>query len=276
MDQVEWIEVEPYSIKGIVMEGLSTVYDERLKEISILKLHPEYLPFVGEDYDAHRILHVGESHYINQQSDSEKADDYGISYFEKWWSDSCEELNERSCGWFHTRGVINNYMRNDSGSYTIFNNFLKSYSRAVLHEELQITAEAKKRYRELSFMNFFQMPSLYEGKGFWDSLYFSAKKEVGKKEAYKRACDTWYRTEEESVKTLDAVIDILEPRAIVITGLSAGRSYQHGNGKYVNDSRMIITSHPAYPFTWNKPLKSLDGKSGIDVCEEGFAKIFGK
>jgi hypothetical protein len=37
---------------------------------------------------------------------------------------------------------------------------------------------------------------------------------------------------------------------------------------------MIYTSHPGYPFTWWKKLKSLEGRRGIDIFEDGLKRIY--
>ena len=63
-------------------------------------------------------------------------------------------------------------------------------------------------------------------------------------------------------------------KAIVFTTVSAGNAYKEANGRYSNDPRVIYSSHPGYPYTWWKCLKSLDGKRGIDVMEDGLRSIF--
>ncbi len=249
------------------MERINHNYDAGLKEIEMLNLHPTFMPFIGADYDVFKILHIGESHYINQSPDNEK---YDIQYFKKWWSEPCDEILDDSYGWADTRQVMKNYMDGKYGAYSIFNNFLKSFSKIVLNKQIEsITLEDKGLYRYLAFMNFFQMPSIYEGKKYWDSLYISAKK-LGNKAM---ARDMWEIAVEKSVNTIDAVVDIIKPKAIVFTSISAGNAYKDAGGKYKDDTRMIFTSHPGYPFTWWKKLKSLDRRRGIDVMEEGLKTI---
>ena len=240
---------------------MNTVFDEAFLAIPILRLHPSFLPFVGSEYERYRVLHVGESHYIDNEA-------YDIQYFQKWWDSPCEEVEREFAGWF-TRPVIERYMSNAQGSYTIFSNFLKSFCRCVLHEEVSICPEVKKRYEYLAFMNFFQMPSLYPVTKYWDSLVRSAEKAGNSQLAY----DMWEIACNNAAKTLDSVIDILKPRAVVITSISAGNAYKEFGGRHADS--IIFTSHPAYPYTWQKPLKSLDGQKGVDVCEAGLRRIFG-
>ena len=240
---------------------MNTIYDESFMRIKTYQIHPGFLPFVGEKYEIYQVLHVGESHYINN-------DNYDIEYFANWFDSPCKKVEQEFSESF-TRPVMKKYMNNVSGSYTIFSNFLKSFCRSVMNEEITINPDTKKRYEYLAFMNFFQMPSLFYGIKYWESLLISAKRKNNKQLAY----DMWEDACKNAVETLDSVIDIIQPKAVVITSLSAGDAYKEYGGKY-KDS-IIFTSHPAYPFTWHKDLKGLDGKKGIDVCEEGLRAIFG-
>lgn len=239
-------------------------FDKQLNTITTYQIHPSFLPYIGDDFDEYRVLHVGESHYIGQSPENER---FGIDYFQKWWSAHCEEVEGEFGGWF-TRPVMQNYMDNKQGAYTIFNNFLKSFSRSVLDKEISINPDTKKLYRYLAFMNFFQMPSLYDGVKYWDSLEISAKKHGNMQAAY----DMWDAAVKNATETLDAVIDIIKPKAVVITSISAGNAYKKCGGKNVNS--IVFTSHPAYPYTWYKELKALDGQRGVDVCEQGLRKVF--
>ena len=243
-------------------------YDEKLKAIDLFKVHPTLLPFVGDEYDKYRILHIGESHYINQKYDSEK---YGIEYFVKWWKNPCNEILDDSPGYVDTRYVLSNYMNGINGSYSIFINFTKSFSRVVLNKEIsKIFHEDKALYKYVAFMNYFQMPSLYKGENFWNSLKKSAQK-CGKKEL---ASKTWYTAVEHSTAVVDSVIEILNPKAIVFASISAGEAYKDSNGKFASDSRLIITSHPGSPYSWNKPISSLGYQKGVDFFEKELKRIY--
>ncbi len=244
-------------------------YDEQLNKIEQLSLHPTLLPFVGDKYDECRILQIGESHYIHQSYEEEK---YNIQYFyEKWWVSSCKEMINDNDGWADTRGVLSEYIKGNNGRDTIFTNFIKSFSKIVLDRPIDhISLEDKGLYQYVAFMNFFQMPSIYEGYKYWDSLWASAKKIGNKQLAY----DMWNISVEKSIETLDIIIDVLKPKAIVFTSVSAGDAYKNHDGKYKSDSRIIYTSHPGYPYTWCKKLNRFDGKRGIDVLEDGLTQIY--
>lgn len=246
-------------------------YDENLKTIDFYKIHPSYLPFVGEKYEEYRILHIADSHFLNQM---EKTETVGIDYFfEHWWNESCvDAIKQLDCeGWIDTRKVIENYMSGITGSYSIFINMTKSFSKVILDREIKkISLQDKGVYKYFSFMFFFQMPSLYAGKKYWDSIYKSALKKNNKELAY----DVWDITVKKSIEVVDKVIDILAPKTIVFTSISARNAYKNNSGKYAEDERIIYTSHPGAPYSWNKNLTSLEGRKGVDIFEDGLRRIY--
>ena len=244
-------------------------YDDELMQIDFFKLHPTFLPFIGDDYNEYRILHIGESHFLDQSYEDER---FGIEYFQKWWTDPSEEVAKFCGDAFNTRGVLSHYASGGKDkSYTIYTNFIKSFSKVVLNNPIEsISPQDQGLYRYVAFMNFYQMPSLHLGIKFWKSLEASAEK-CGKKEL---ASETWQKAVKESVPVIDRVIDILDPKAIVFTSLSARDAYKASKGKYREDARVIFTSHPAYPYTWWKELRSLEYRRGIDVFEDELKRIY--
>ena len=149
---------------------MNLTYDAELKkQIQFYEIHPEYMPFVGDRYDEFKILQVGESHFIPQRAD--EPDLFSITYFEKWWEDSCAEAKncqQKNChnekgdqwgGWFRTKSVIENYMnRKRTRSHGIFTEMVKVFAvvcqnRTIMH----INDEESKNYNHFAFMNFFQV-----------------------------------------------------------------------------------------------------------------------
>lgn len=128
---------------------MNTQFDLELQNIPIYSLHKNLLPFIGDAYEDYRLLHIGESHYINQSPDNEK---YSAEYFMKWWTDSCQEIMDDSPGWVDTRQVMCNYMEGKYGAYSIFTNFIKSFSKIVLDNPIDsISSESKKLYENVAF-----------------------------------------------------------------------------------------------------------------------------
>lgn len=74
--------------------------------------------------------------------------------------------------WFNTRSVVNDYLAGyRTKSHGIFSNVVKSFSNVVLNDKIEhINTEESQKLNYFTFMNFFQMPSLYKGEKYWDSL----------------------------------------------------------------------------------------------------------
>lgn len=248
---------------------MNLTYDAELKkQIQFYEIHPEYMPFVGDRYDEFKILHVGESHFIPQEVGS---DLFSIAYFkEHWWDDACEELkncqekndhNKKGSkwgGWFRTKSVVEDYLNgNRTHSHGIFSELVKVFAfvckkRTIPH----INDDEAKNYECFAFMNFFQMPALYAGMKYWDSLKKSAiESGMTRKQANAYAGKFWDDAVQRSSDVLDNVIDVLNPNVVIFTSKSAADAYK---GKYRNSSLVIAAMHPASPH-WNS---SKNGKSG--------------
>lgn len=245
----------------------NTAYDTELMQIPHYQVHPEMMPFVGLNYEKYRILQVGESHYIGQIA-SANEDSFPITHFSKWLSDHCDEIyqypeeSEGSWGeWYYTRYVIRRYLTiRTNGNYGIFNNVLRSFRTVTSLQNVNSDAIINDDYHCFAFMNYFQMPALYDGISFWKSLKMSAYK-VGYPDMAGKLYDEVSKV---STETLDKVIDILQPKVIVFTSSAAAKEYRR-SGKYSKDKRLIITTHPTCPW-WNRKHGS-DKLSGHERFE---------
>lgn len=242
--------------------------EKALDATKFYQVHPEYKPFIGNNFDKYRILQVGESHYIGQKANS-KTDEFPITYFDKWWEDSSDKLREwpdpdpkegKWGGWYNTRGVVENFIANRStGGYNIFANMIRSFDCVYGNGQVYMDADARQRYHYFAFMNFFQMPSLYEGKKYWDSLLQSAKKLGNEQLAY----EMWEKATEVSTNTLNEVINILKPEVVIFTSVSAYDAY---HSKHGDDPKIIKATHPCSPW-WNRKHGN-DNLSGRERLEQ--------
>ena len=253
---------------------MNLTYSKALKQIPFYQIHPEYLPFVGDKFDEFKILQVGESHYIPQEKGNEEL--FLIAYFkEHWWEENgCEEwntartaaLNEWS-GWYCTKSVVDDYLAGKrTRAHGIFTEMVKLFSRIYTDTPIHsITKENSQAYHHFAFMNFFQMPSLYRGMSYWDSLLRSAKKiyKDDKKCAEKYACEVWDETARRSKNVLDQVIDILDPQVIIFTSNSAYEEYIRQNGKHVGRNGLFHCVHPGCRY-WHKPTANQIGKQELE------------
>ena len=232
-------------------------YEKELKKIEFYKTHPEYLPFVGDKYDEFKILQVGESHYIGQ---NENYAPFGLEDFDKWWINRCDKVYnepdedpETQCwgSWYNTREVIGRFLKSNQKNYSIFMNMIRALNEV---KELPACDDEKKKYHCFAFMNFFQMPSLYQGMSFEASLYKAAKETDDPAAVYKRAVA-------KSCAALDKVIEILQPNAVVFTSKAAYKAYCNHKGNIVQDNRIIETVHPCCSW-WNRKIKRFGGNTG--------------
>jgi hypothetical protein len=245
-------------------------YDESLKQIEFYKTHPEYVPFIGDNFDEFRILQVGESHYIGQ---SDTYAPFGLEELDKWWTDRCDDLYEHPDGnpetkcwgsWYNTRDVMGRFLYKNQRNYSIFMNMIRAFDKAV--GGLPQCDDEKQKYHYFAFMNFFQMPALYQGISFKDSLYKASKDTDDPATVYKRAV-------EKSCAVLDKVIEILQPNAVVFTSKAAYRAYSNHKGKMEEKNKRIInTVHPCCSW-WNRPIKRFDGRTGRQELERALSDL---
>lgn len=253
---------------------MNETYERKLDAIKFYETHPEYRPFIGEKYDEFKILQVGESHYIGQRT-TDPEDRFPIQYFDKWWTDACEKLREwpdpnpkegKWGGWYYTRGVVENFIANRStGGYNIFSNMIRSLDAVYGDGQVYMDKEARQRYHYFAFMNFFQMPALYNGVKFWDSLYISAQK-VGDPSLAGKSFDL---AAEKSADVLDRVVEAIKPNVLIITSREAAAAYKK-YGKYWNreDGPAIIqTVHPCCSW-WNRKMKKYNDRTGRKYFED--------
>lgn len=252
---------------------MKLTYDKALKQIDFYKVHPEYLPFIGNCFDKFRILQLGESHYIGQ---SGTYAPFGLEYFDKWWTDHCDQLYtypdgdpETICwgSWYNTRDVMGRFLNKNQKNYSIFMNMIRAFDKAV--GGLPECDDEKQKYHYFAFMNFFQMPSLYQGISFEDSLYKAAKETDDPAAIYKR-------TVAESCAVLDKVIEILHPNAVVFTSKAAYKAYCRHKGEIARlDKRIVNTVHPCCSW-WNRPIKRFDGRTGRQELERALSVLLNK
>lgn len=234
----------------------------------LFQIHPEYKPFVGSEYEKYRILIVGESHYIGQEYNPEIKDKYDVKYFlDNWLSSTCNELVNDYSDWFNTKKVIESFINgNRTKGHLIFTNIIKSFSSVVLGENIRsISNDNCNNFNCLAFMNFFQMPSIYKGEKYWSSLEKSSNK-LGRPQL---AYDLWSKVVDESVLTLNYVIEQLKPKDVFILSKSAYYAYiENRNCKYKD--HVIPLDHAGCSW-WYRKKKNCN-KSSREVFEDHLKK----
>lgn len=278
-------------------------YDELLREIEILKLHSSYMPFIGEEYETHRCLHIGETHYLNQSKDMNQADDYPWEYFqEHWFYDTCDDLHaEEIRGRFiDTRFVLNNWMQGNPfdrdvhkkrrNNPSIFREYIRAFSEVILGKKIEKLSlndrEKTTLYRYSAYTDYFMFPCIIGTHSVYDGLVRSRKKSLQVKKLDRtasREVENFYYEQivKTSTETLDRVIEILNPKAVVVTSKLTHDLYCKTGifadndrvikGKYADDPRMIYLYHPEARGYWNydELVRKLKDVMALETATDG-------
>ena len=250
-------------------------YINKLMELDFYRegIHPEFRPFVGSEYSKHRILQIGESHYIpnypegstdNNGNPREITNEITLTDFDGWWNGSYSDKLREITGWFNTSDVVKWYLEGyRDHAHGIFTNTLKSFCKIVTPNEAfeSISTVNSQKYNYFAFMNFYQQPSIYYGENFTNALYIAGEY-LGR--TTEEIDALWYDIFDRSVAIVESVIDVLEPKAIVITSTEVQRYYKaYGSvdqsgarqkGRYFDDDRIIWLDHPGSAW-WNRVKK---------------------
>lgn len=203
-------------------------FDSQLKQIEFYQKYPEYLPFIGQSYEVHKILFLGESHYFPKESVWHKVP-------EDWYSGSSELLVGDERYYINTRRAVNNIHGSDEPtpqkwkkSRTIFRNI----EQVMLDSGLPKTDNL---FCHVAFMNAFQRPAEEHG----DSIKV-------------RPLDV-----EQSAQVIKQVIEIIQPKYICFVSSKASKHLAQQIGV-----RSDVVMHPASAW-WNRPTKQ--GSTGKEA-----------
>lgn len=246
-------------------ESLSHTIDS----IDFFKLHPSYKPIIGTDYSKYRILQISESHYCESITDRDR---FGIPYFCQWFTSPCDEIERDILNGNLTQDVVNRVMFNNE-RYNNFDNPLRTFCDRVLGlGKLCMSKynENRKLYSHFAYMNYYQIPSFRDKKGFCDSFYSEANREGIATPDADNILREWRK---KSNEIIDQVIECIKPTALVFTSVDAWQSYDGLGGKHKSDASIIRSAHPGIP--WNKEQPSLNNKTGREAFEEGLERIYG-
>ena len=205
---------------------MNTNYDAALKQIKCAgadrafygELHPELMPYVGDNYDKTGILLVGESHYVEN---ADQAEFNALDWYNNPVPEEVENPFRKYISWFDTRKVIRRYMEHERGKgHKIFSDPAKCLME--LKPEIENDCEAFTYY---AFMNYFQRPALEEGK--------SINADENDK---KYAADLF-----------DKVLEVIKPKTVVFLSKKAYWDYMEW-GKPTEGHKLYSVSHPTSPW----------------------------
>ena len=236
-------------------------FDEQFLDVDFYRLHKEFLPFVGKAYaqQKHKVLIIGESHYVCTKWNWDER-----VLFEEWWRGDWHERlmpegDPHFDEWFNTRIHTS---RGAGGEQTI---------SQVVQNPLEYVAElfgepySSQMLERISFMNFFQFPSVKYGAGIWKAFCEKTKDIRPYKERRALRDAIWAKLYEESKRVVDEVIKILDPDLVIICSCLAGGAYCEGK-ESIDKPFIRFTTHS----TW-QPWKSAHNRfkiSGEARCKQ--------
>ena len=100
------------------------------------------LPYIGFNYQEHRVLLVAESHYLGNEEDRKK-----VANFKKWYEDK-GDITLSQEGYINTREVVKQWFSNGNG---LFQKIEKELENASI--------DIKYFWERIAVMNFFIVPS---------------------------------------------------------------------------------------------------------------------
>lgn len=141
---------------------IDSSFDLSFNNIENIKLHPEYKPFIGANYQKVRVLFVGESHFIKFGNTMD---------YTSWYEKSTTVLFENSAyeereniGWFNTRGVIENFLKPDNNGKKAFGIY-REPAKIIMSLKSDCTSYPE-AFSYMAFCNYFQRPALIQSQTF--------------------------------------------------------------------------------------------------------------
>ncbi len=239
-----------------------TFFEKALDNIAFFQSHPFLKPFIGQKYTDNeldvKILFVGESHYVKEPFPKITAD----SLLYDWWSDTPPLIYDTN--WYTTRDSIHTFMSEKSGKgYAIYREPCKIYNNCVLNDRKQ---DVRSIYDSFAFMNYYQIPALYDGMSFWNSL-LKFNSETNK--VHPLSSKIFDKTEKLSNDIFLSVLDILKPDKIVFLSTAVYKAFKRQN-KIYDINKIFATVHPTCPW-WNR--KKRDGSTGKQKLMDFFNAV---
>ncbi len=188
-----------FFIKGVGLLELKmdNNYDDALKEIEFYKNsknHQLMLPYIGFNYQEHRVLLVAESHYLGNEEDRKK-----VANFKEWYENK-GDITLSQEGHINIREVVGQWFSNGNG---LFQKIKKELENANI--------DIKYFWERIAFMNFFIVPSTN-----------------GSREIYSTK-----KVEEKSLTNFEQVIKILKPNYILFLSKRSYYIFERKNSEYL-------------------------------------------
>jgi hypothetical protein len=210
----------------------STGFDEPFSSISHFQRYPELYPWVGQAFHSQssRILVVGESHYLEPDSD--------YHHDATAWYAGISLHGKHDRAWTITRHIIANGFESrwKERSKTIYRNIEAAAGDAGVG-----ASRLDSPFHSMALMNYFQRPAQVSGK----SIFVSALDRA------------------HSAAVLNSVLEILSPQIVIFCSVLVWRAARDSIHR-PQHVRFAFTPHPATRW-WHTPMRKYKGKSGRQI-----------
>ncbi len=231
---------------------IDTSKNRLFQDNEVYKLHKEFIPFVGKQYDKTKVLLIGDYHYASD-ADNEiinNSDASSEQIVEDWYAMNTEEFNKsygiKDIKYYNTINVVTNYL-----SYYIGNAF------DVFVKPAQVIREVSKgkfktdagAFGAIAFYNYFQRPV----------FKLNEKVKSNKKD------------DEVAYKTLIEINNILKPDILVFLSKKAYSSFIKQNkalDSEINLNKIKWVYHPSSKWWKNKGIEDICGKDSFKLIME--------
>ncbi len=208
-------------------------FDKELIKNDFLRRHYECLPFIGEKYEEHHLLLIGESHYVptNEIPLVNRNDFYDISF------DDLGQGEYRK--WINTRYVFESRVYEKVNFKCFFSNPATEIARIINQTSNPSFDQKIAAMHEYAFINYFKRPSYNKGKTITEL-----------------SCKDYYYAYNISKE----IIEILKPNHIIFLSKKAYYAFcdLSKNDEQKQEYTLNCVSHPC-SIWWNRKRK--DGKS---------------
>ncbi|MEL7660375.1 hypothetical protein [Acetobacterium wieringae] len=211
---------------------MNTSYDNELKKIEFYgRFHPEYLPYVGDNYEKSKVLLLGESNYIDETNPGLTAEVLRLIDSSLWYTTASEYLPKDGCiDWCHNRNIINDTLekkKNGQKTSPAHNMYINPAKAFV--EVFPQVANTWDAFSYFASMNYFQKPATKTGKS------ISQKKE----------------DEQFAAANLCHIVSVLKPETIIFLSKKAHWAFEANETAELKELYIDACAHPTCAW-WNR------------------------
>ncbi|KNZ40613.1 hypothetical protein [Acetobacterium bakii] len=209
-------------------------YDNEFKKIEFYgRFHPEYLPYVGKNYDKTKILLCGESNYI-KESELE-PDEIQLIKSTEWYTTNSgdkEKLPDENCiDWCQNRKIISSALSGKKNGDSIprahYNMYIKP--AIVFLDIFPQIGNPWDAYTYFASMNYYQKPAVRTGKSIESTI----------------------EDNQFAAANLSRVVNVLKPETIIFLSKKSYRAFKANEPDELKELDIDACAHPTCAW-WNR------------------------